>query len=87
MFAIFNLIDLFVIYLFLKNCRELRKSVNKTRSLIESYNVILKANGNEQDQSNNKLLSEIRTNLRSINWDIQDLEETISKTETAEKKF
>ena len=61
--------------------RELKKTVNKTRTLIESYNVVsngkVKTNYSD-DPTSAKLLAEIRTNLRSINWDMQDLDETIS---------
>lgn len=72
-----------------KNCSinfklsELKRSINKTRSLIESYNVLLSTKSKDEPISNDevgtKLLADIRTNLKSINWDIQDLEETISK--------
>lgn len=61
---------------------ELKRSINKTRSLIESYNALLSSklnDSNSNDEVGNKLLADIRTNLKSINWDIQDLEETISK--------
>lgn len=54
---------------------ELKKSVNKTKSLVESYNVL--SNDASKD-TKNKLLTDIRTNLKSINWDTQDLEETIN---------
>ena len=55
---------------------ELKKSINKTKSLLESYNVI--AAKNDSSETKAKLLADTRTNLKSINWDIQDLEETIS---------
>jgi hypothetical protein len=60
--------------------RELKKSINKTKILVDSLNSHISLNGNnENDENMTKLTGEIRTNLRSINWDIQDLEETISK--------
>lgn len=55
---------------------ELKRSVNKTKSLLESYNVLVR--NNESNETKTKLLAETRTNLKSINWDIQDLEETIN---------
>lgn len=70
--------------------RELKKSINKTKSLIESYQAVVKAKGAASvgDESENgdttsvRLLGEIRTILKSINWDVQDLEETISTNST-----
>ena len=56
--------------------------MNKTKSLIESYSVLSNGKGKQSgadDTTRNKLLSDIRTSLKSINWDIQDLDETISK--------
>jgi hypothetical protein len=56
--------------------------VNKTKSLIENYSVLSNGKGKQSvgdDTTRNKLLSDIRTSLKSINWDIQDLDETISK--------
>ena len=56
--------------------------MNKTKSLIESYSVLSNGKGKyngADDPTSNKLLADIRTSLRSINWDIQDLDETISK--------
>lgn len=55
---------------------ELKRSVNKTKSLLESYNVLVR--NNESSGTKAKLLADTRTNLKSINWDIQDLEETIN---------
>lgn len=64
---------------------ELKRSVNKTKSIIESYNV-LAINENSNDTSL-KMLTDIRTNLKSINWDIQDLEETINIASKNPAKF
>ncbi len=59
---------------------ELKRSVNKTKSLLESYNVLVSnQSSGGSNETNSKLLTDIRANLKSINWDIQDLEETISK--------
>ncbi len=70
---------------------ELKKSVNKTKSLIESYNVLVNnQSSGVLNETNAKLLTDIRANLKSINWDIQDLEETISIKslhQTKTKKF
>lgn len=66
--------------------REVKKSISKTKSLIESYQAVVKAKKavNDNDDEDNdttspRLLADIRTILKSINWDVQDLEETISK--------
>lgn len=63
--------------------REVKKSINKTKSLVESYQAILNAkrNGDERnvDPASVRLINEIRTNMKSINWDLQDLKETISE--------
>lgn len=60
---------------------EVKKSINKTKSLVESYQAILNAkrNGDERnvDPASVRLINEIRTNMKSINWDLQDLKETI----------
>lgn len=70
---------------------ELKRSINKTRSLIESYNVLLSTKSKDEPISNDevgtKLLADIRTNLKSINWDIQDLEETITIASKNPAKF
>lgn len=65
---------------------ELKRSVNKTKSLLESYNVIIK-NQSGSNGTNAKLLTEIRANLKSIGWDIQDLEETINIASASPAKF
>lgn len=41
-----------------------------------------KRNGDERnvDPASVRLINEIRTNMKSINWDLQDLKETISET-------
>ena len=63
--------------------REVKKSINKTKSLVESYQAILNAkrNGDERnvDPASVRLINDIRTNMKSINWDLQDLKETISE--------
>lgn len=64
---------------------ELRKTINKTKSLLERYNVIV--NEPSSTDSSAKLLNEIRTNLRSISWDILDLEETINIASQNPSKF
>lgn len=44
--------------------------------MIENYNLL---NGKGNDEACQKVLGEIRISLRSINWDLQDLNETIGK--------
>lgn len=69
---------------------ELKKTVNKTKSLIESFNVLSNGKGSSNiydDPTRVKLLADIRTNLKSINWDIQDLDETIKIASKNPAKF
>ena len=58
--------------------RELRKSITKIKSLLERYNSLNDSKLTAGNNVRGKLFAEIKTNLTSVNWDIQDLEETIS---------
>ena len=51
-------------------------------SLLEGVN---RGQGNEE--SAKKLLAEVRVNLKSIHWDVQDLEETIEIASKNPAKF
>ncbi len=62
---------------------ELRKSINKVKSLLEGVNSIQAANGsNSNNEAARRLLSEVRIKLKSITWDLQDLEATIGTRKT-----
>jgi len=46
---------------------ELDKTIHSTKSYVEAFTI----------NNDNNLVEIIRTNLKSIDWDVQDLEETI----------
>ncbi|RNA41848.1 syntaxin-6 isoform X1 [Brachionus plicatilis] len=64
---------------------ELKKTVTKTQSLINKYNNVIKGNSTDAEAQN--IFSEIRISVRSINWDLQDLNETIEIASKNPNKF
>lgn len=64
---------------------ELKRSINKTKIIVESLNAI--GSRDSSDHNANKLVADLRTNLRSITWDIQDLDETINIASKNPAKF
>lgn len=68
-------------------CREVQKAVNKVRTLYsrwqELLNDPLKAGRDEYNWTTN----ELKNNIRSIEWDLEDLDETIGIVEANPRKF
>ncbi len=56
---------------------ELDKTIHSTKSYVEAFTI----------NNDNNLVEIIRTNLKSIDWDVQDLEETIKITSKHPEKF
>ncbi len=71
---IIHVLSIFYYFLLLFIQSELKRTVKNTHSLIEN----LKGLRSSENENSPKLLTEIKTNLKSISWDIQDLQETIS---------
>ena len=57
---------------------ELDKTIHNTKSYVEAFTI---------NNDNNLIIESIRTNLKSIDWDVQDLEETIKITSKHPEKF
>ena len=57
---------------------ELDKTILNTKSYVEAFTI---------NNDNNLIIESIRTNLKSIDWDVQDLEETIKITSKHPEKF
>ncbi|XP_016155495.1 PREDICTED: syntaxin-6 [Ficedula albicollis] len=68
-------------------CREVQKAVNTAQGLFQRWTELLQdpsiATREEIDWTTN----ELRNNLRSIEWDLEDLDETISIVEANPRKF
>ncbi|XP_035756636.1 LOW QUALITY PROTEIN: syntaxin-6 [Egretta garzetta] len=82
--------SLMIILLLLFNrpgCREVQKAVNTAQGLFQRWTELLQdpsiATREEIDWTTN----ELRNNLRSIEWDLEDLDETISIVEANPRKF
>lgn len=67
--------------------REVQKAVNKVRTLYARWQELLndprKAGGDEFNWTTN----ELKNNIRSIEWDLEDLDETIGIVEANPRKF
>jgi len=66
---------------------EVQKAVQTARGLYQRWCELLNAGGNVSRDEYEWTANELRNSLRSIEWDLEDLEETISIVERNPKKF
>lgn len=76
-----------LIFIYLLVFSEVQKAVNKVRTLYSRWQELLndpsKAGGDEYNWTTN----ELKNNIRSIEWDLEDLDETIGIVEANPRKF
>lgn len=58
--------------------REVQKAVNAAHSLHQRWVELLKAGGGASKEEVDWTTNELRNSLRSIEWDLEDLDETIN---------
>lgn len=68
-------------------CREVQKAVNAAQSLHQRWSELLQEGGGASKEEMDWTTNELRNSLRSIEWDLEDLDETISIVESNPKKF
>ncbi|XP_075993618.1 syntaxin-6 [Genypterus blacodes] len=66
---------------------EVQKAVNSTQSLHHRWSELLQEGGGASKEELDWTTNELRNSLRSIEWDLEDLDETISIVESNPKKF
>ncbi|XP_041862032.1 syntaxin-6 [Melanotaenia boesemani] len=66
---------------------EVQKAVNAARSLHQRWSELLQERGGASKEEIDWTTNELRNSLRSIEWDLEDLDETISIVESNPKKF
>ncbi|XP_068999945.1 syntaxin-6 [Embiotoca jacksoni] len=66
---------------------EVQKAVNAAQSLHHRWNELLQDGGGASKEEIDWTTNELRNSLRSIEWDLEDLDETISIVESNPKKF
>lgn len=64
---------------------EVQKAVNAAQSLHQRWSELLQEGGSKEEMD--WTTNELRNSLRSIEWDLEDLDETISIVESNPKKF
>ena len=67
--------------------REVQKSMNNLEDLHEKWKALLNNPATVGREDYNLTTSELRNNVRSIEWDLEDLEETIQIVEGNQRKF
>ncbi|XP_072294828.1 syntaxin-6 [Eucyclogobius newberryi] len=66
---------------------EVQKAVNAAQSLHQRWSELLQDGGGTSKEEMDWTTNELRNSLRSIEWDLEDLDETISIVESNPKKF
>ncbi|XP_054646289.1 syntaxin-6 [Dunckerocampus dactyliophorus] len=66
---------------------EVQKAVNAAQSLHQRWSELLLEGGGASKEEMDWTTNELRNSLRSIEWDLEDLDETISIVESNPKKF
>ncbi|KAG5275406.1 hypothetical protein AALO_G00119920 [Alosa alosa] len=66
---------------------EVQKAVNTALSLHQRWSELLQNPGSSSTEEVDWTTNELRNSLRSIEWDLEDLDETISIVESNPKKF
>ncbi|XP_029987561.1 syntaxin-6-like [Sphaeramia orbicularis] len=66
---------------------EVQKAVNSAQSLHHRWSELLQEGGGASKEEMDWTTNELRNSLRSIEWDLEDLDETISIVESNPKKF
>ncbi|XP_059197686.1 syntaxin-6 [Centropristis striata] len=66
---------------------EVQKAVNAAQSLHHRWSELLQEEGGASKEEMDWTTNELRNSLRSIEWDLEDLDETISIVESNPKKF
>lgn len=66
---------------------EVQKAVNAAHSLHQRWSELLQEGGGASKEEMDWTTNELRNSLRSIEWDLEDLDETISIVESNPKKF
>ncbi|XP_034035192.1 syntaxin-6 [Thalassophryne amazonica] len=66
---------------------EVQKAVNSAHSLHQRWAELLQEGGGASKEEMEWTTNELRNSLRSIEWDLEDLDETISIVESNPKKF
>ncbi|XP_056266745.1 syntaxin-6 isoform X1 [Pseudoliparis swirei] len=66
---------------------EVQKAVNAAQSLHHRWSELLQEGGGASKEEMDWTTNELRNSLRSIEWDLEDLDETISIVESNPKKF
>ncbi|XP_041912157.1 syntaxin-6 isoform X2 [Alosa sapidissima] len=66
---------------------EVQKAVNTAQSLHQRWSELLQNPGSSSTEEVDWTTNELRNSLRSIEWDLEDLDETISIVESNPKKF
>lgn len=66
---------------------EVQKAVNAAQSLYQRWSELLQEGGGASKEEMDWTTNELRNSLRSIEWDLEDLDETISIVESNPKKF
>ncbi|XP_068176501.1 syntaxin-6 [Antennarius striatus] len=66
---------------------EVQKAVNAAESLHHRWRELLQEGGGAPKEEMDWTTNELRNSLRSIEWDLEDLDETISIVESNPKKF
>ncbi|XP_061743831.1 syntaxin-6 [Nerophis ophidion] len=66
---------------------EVQKAVNAAQSLHQRWSELLLEGGGASKEEMDWTTNELRNSLRSIEWDLEDLDETISIVECNPKKF
>ncbi|KAM4548147.1 syntaxin-6 [Odontesthes bonariensis] len=66
---------------------EVQKAVNAAQSLHQRWSELLQEGGGASKEEVDWTTNELRNSLRSIEWDLEDLDETISIVESNPKKF
>uniref|UniRef100_A0A8C6X089 Syntaxin 6 n=1 Tax=Neogobius melanostomus TaxID=47308 RepID=A0A8C6X089_9GOBI len=66
---------------------EVQKAVNAAQSLHQRWSELVQEGGGASKEEMDWTTNELRNSLRSIEWDLEDLDETISIVESNPKKF
>ncbi|XP_030578776.1 syntaxin-6 isoform X2 [Archocentrus centrarchus] len=66
---------------------EVQKAVNAAQSLHQRWSELMAEGGGASKEEIDWTTNELRNSLRSIEWDLEDLDETISIVESNPKKF
>ncbi|XP_053734241.1 syntaxin-6 [Synchiropus splendidus] len=66
---------------------EVQKAVNAAQSLHQRWSELLQEGARASKEEMDWTTNELRNSLRSIEWDLEDLDETISIVESNPKKF